>query len=259
MQSAEPITCGRVAQAAVAGYAGAMSRQTRNILVLTGAGVSAESGLATFRGPDGLWEGHRVEDVATPQAFARDPALVHAFYDARREKLGTVEPNDAHRALARLEEQWSGDFLLVTQNVDDLHERAGSRRLIHMHGELTKGWCLDCDRRFPWDGPMGKGAQCPSCGRAGRVRPDIVWFGEMPYAMERIDEALQLCDLFVSIGTSGAVYPAAGYVQTARHCGARTLEMNLEPSLGSFLFEESRTGPAGKLVPEWVKEVLTTA
>jgi NAD-dependent deacetylase len=228
----------------------------QNIVILTGAGVSAESGVATFRGPDGLWEGHRVEDVATPEAFARDPALVHAFYDARREKLATVMPNTAHDALARLDAHWTGNLLLVTQNVDDLHERAGSKRLIHMHGELTKGWCLACDDRFEWAGRMGEGASCPNCRIVGQVRPDIVWFGEMPYAMERIDEALQRCDLFVSIGTSGAVYPAAGYVQTARYCGAKTLEINLEPSLGSYFFDESRTGHAGELVPAWVEEVL---
>jgi NAD-dependent deacetylase len=227
-----------------------------NIVILSGAGVSAESGLSTFRGPDGLWEGHRVEDVCTPEAFLRDPALVHAFYDARREKLGTVEPNAAHGALARLDERWDGDLLLITQNVDDLHERAGSKRLLHMHGELAKGWCLRCNERFGWTGPMGGGAKCPSCGTAGKVRPDIVWFGEMPYEMDRIDEALRRCDLFVSIGTSGAVYPAAGFVQTARHYGARTLEMNLEPSLGSYLFEESRTGRASELVPAWVDELL---
>lgn len=227
-----------------------------NIVILTGAGVSAESGVATFRGPDGLWEGHRVEDVATPEAFDRDPALVHAFYDARREKLGTVEPNAAHKALARLDDEWPGELLLVTQNVDDLHERAGSRRLLHMHGRLRSGWCLACHARFDWDGPMGEGARCPTCDSSGRVRPDIVWFGEIPYDMERIDEALQCCDLFVSIGTSGAVYPAARFVQTALYCGARTLEMNLEPSLGSFLFHESRVGPAGTLVPQWVEEVL---
>lgn len=230
-----------------------------SIVILTGAGVSAESGLSTFRGPDGLWEGHRVEDVCTPEAFLRDPALVHAFYDARRQKLSAVAPNAAHEALARLDQQWPGDLLLVTQNVDDLHERAGSKRLVHMHGELTKGWCLRCNERFGWTGPMGEGAACPHCGTVGMVRPDIVWFGEMPYEMERIDEALRGCELFVSIGTSGAVYPAAGFVQTARHCGAKTLEMNLEPSLGSFMFDESRTGPAGKLVPAWVEEVLASA
>jgi NAD-dependent deacetylase len=228
----------------------------RNIVILTGAGVSAESGIATFRGPDGLWEGHRVEDVARPEAFVRDPALVHAFYDARRAKLGTVEPHAAHRALARLDAEWAGELLLVTQNVDDLHERAGSKRLIHMHGELRQGWCLGCDERFAWEGPMGVGAHCPNCGASGKVRPDIVWFGEMPYEMERIEEALQRCDLFASIGTSGAVYPAAGFVQTARYCAAKTVEINLEPSLGSYIFDESRTGRAGELVPAWVEEVL---
>ena len=228
----------------------------RNIVILTGAGVSAESGLATFRGPDGLWEGHRVEDVCTLDAFAHDPALVHAFYDARRAKLGTVEPNAAHDALSRLDAEWPGELLLVTQNVDDLHERAGSKRLIHMHGELAKGWCLACDQRFAWAGAMGEGATCPVCQVSGRVRPDIVWFGEMPYAMERIDDAVRACDLFVSIGTSGAVYPAAGFVQTARYCGARTLEINLEPSIGSTFFSECRIGRAAELVPGWVSEVL---
>jgi NAD-dependent deacetylase len=226
------------------------------VVILSGAGVSAESGLATFRGPDGLWEGHRVEDVCTPEAFRRDPALVQAFYDARREKLGGVQPNAAHEALARLDAEWPGELLLVTQNVDDLHERAGSKRLIHMHGELASGWCTACDRRFPWEGAMGEGAACPACEVQGQVRPDIVWFGEMPYAMDRIEEALQPCDLFVSIGTSGAVYPAAGFVQTARYCGAKTLEINLEPSLGSYLFDESRTGRAGELVPQFVDQLL---
>ena len=231
----------------------------RNIVVLTGAGVSAESGIDTFRGGGGLWEQHRVEDVATPEAFRRDPALVHAFYDARRAKLGMVEPNEAHRALARLDADWPGELLLVTQNVDDLHERAGSKRLLHMHGKLTRGWCLGCDARFAWAGPMGEGASCPQCGAQGRVRPDIVWFGEMPYEMERIDEAVQRCDLFVSIGTSGAVYPAAGLVQTARYCGAHCIEINLEPSQGSIFFHDSRIGPAGGLVPKWVEELLRPA
>jgi NAD-dependent deacetylase len=233
-------------------------RDIVNIVILTGAGVSAESGVATFRGPDGLWEGHRVEDVATPEAFRRDPELVQGFYDARRARLGEVEPNAAHRALARLDAEWAGELLIVTQNVDDLHERAGAKRVLHMHGELRSAWCLACDARSPWLAELLPEPACPACGESGRLRPDIVWFGEMPYEMERIERALMAADLFVSIGTSGAVYPAAGFVQTARYAGARTLELNLEPSLGSVFFDEVRTGPAGTLVPEWVDEVLGT-
>ena len=229
----------------------------RNIVILTGAGISAESGLATFRGPDGLWEGHRVEDVATPEAFARDPALVQAFYDARRAKLKHVEPNAAHLALARLDREWPGELLIVTQNVDDLHERAGAKRVLHMHGELQSAWCLACDARTAWEDNLGDRPACPACGARGRLRPDIVWFGEMPYEMERIDRALGKADLFVSIGTSGAVYPAAGFVQTARYAGARTLEINLEPSLGSSYFDAALTGRAGDLVPPWVDLLLS--
>jgi NAD-dependent deacetylase len=231
-------------------------REISNIVILTGAGISAESGLATFRGPDGLWEGHRVEDVATPEAFRRDPALVQRFYDLRRARLREVEPNAAHRALARLDSEWPGELLIVTQNVDDLHERAGARRLLHMHGELRSAWCLACDARSGWDGELSDDPPCPACGATGRLRPDIVWFGEMPYDMDRIDRAVREADLFVSIGTSGAVYPAAGFVQTARYCGARTLEINLDPSLGSVFFDEARTGPASRLVPEWVDGLL---
>ncbi len=260
-------------------------RYIRNIVILTGAGISAESGLQTFRAADGLWEGHRIEDVATPEAFARNPALVQEFYDARRARLGEVEPNAAHVALARLDGEWPGDLLIVTQNVDDLHDRAGAKRLLHMHGELTSGWCLACDQRFPWSGPMSPYAVgpepvggpllavaekeqpfdklrtngfnlCPLCETAEMVRPDIVWFGEMPYEMDRIDAALMNADLFVSIGTSGAVYPAAGFVQTATYRGAATLEINLDPSQGSIFFDERRYGPAGVEVPKWVEEML---
>jgi NAD-dependent deacetylase len=227
-----------------------------NIVILTGAGISAESGLQTFRAADGLWEGHRVEDVATPEAFERNPALVHQFYDARRARLGEVEPNAAHVALARLDAEWRGDLLIVTQNVDDLHERAGAKRLLHMHGELLSGWCIGCGERFAFSGAMGEGAACSSCGASGLVRPDIVWFGEMPYDMEAIESALLHADLFVSIGTSGAVYPAAGFVQTAKYRGARTLEINLEPSAGSLYFDERRFGPASVEVPRWVDELL---
>jgi NAD-dependent deacetylase len=228
----------------------------RNIVILTGAGVSAESGIATFRGPGGLWEGHRVEDVCTPQALERNPELVHRFYDLRRAALANVEPNAAHRALARLDAAWPGELLIVTQNVDDLHERAGAKRMLHMHGELLSALCADCGARGVWTDDMPSGSVCATCG-ASALRPDIVFFGEMPYAMDAIDRALARCDLFVSIGTSGAVYPAAGFVQTARYHGAQTLEINLDPSEGSGWFHESRRGPAGELVPAWVDEMLT--
>ncbi len=229
----------------------------RSIVILTGAGISAESGLATFRGPDGLWEGHHVEDVCTPQALRRDPELVHRFYDERRAKLSSVQPNAAHLALARLEREWQGDLLLVTQNVDDLHERGGCGAVLHMHGELLSALCASCGAARSWTAPMPPGSICPVCS-APALRPDIVFFGEMPYQMDRIDAALRACDLFVSIGTSGAVYPAAGFVQTARHAGADTLELNLEPSAGSFHFHESRMGRAGDLVPAWVEDMLSS-
>lgn len=225
------------------------------IVILTGAGISAESGIDTFRSAGGLWEQHRVEDVATPEGFARDPELVLGFYDMRREALSKVEPNEAHRALAKLEAEFSGELLLVTQNVDDLHERGGSNRVLHMHGELKSALCRSCEMRSRWDAPMSNRPPCPVC-QAPTLRPDVVWFGEMPYQMERIYAALTTCDLFVSIGTSGAVYPAAGFVQEARMAGARTLELNLDPSEGSHFFVESRHGPAGELVPQWVDEVL---
>jgi NAD-dependent deacetylase len=226
-----------------------------NIVILTGAGLSAESGLATFRGPGGLWEGHRVEDVCTPQALARDPALVHRFYDARRAALAGVQPNAAHAALARLDMQWPGELLIVTQNVDDLHERAGGRRLIHMHGELKSALCARCGSRATWTDALPPGTACLNCA-APALRPDIVFFGEMPYGTDRIEAAVADCDLFVSIGTSGAVYPAAGFVQLANAAGATTLELNLEASAGSGWFDESRRGPATQLVPAWVEEVL---
>ena len=228
----------------------------RNIVVLTGAGISAESGLDTFRGPGGLWCGHRVEDICTPEGLARNPDLVLDFYDRRRAALATVEPNPAHHALARLDREWTGDLLIVTQNVDDLHERGGAERLLHMHGELMSALCEACGERARYGGSMRDGTLCGACGARDRLRPDIVFFGEMPYGLDPIDEALRSADLFVSIGTSGAVYPAAGFVQSARHFGARTVELNLEPSAGSYHFHESRMGPASLLVPAWVDEVL---
>jgi NAD-dependent deacetylase len=232
-----------------------MNPDIRNIVILTGAGISAESGLATFRGPDGLWEGHRVEDVCTPEALERDPLLVHRFYDERRAKLTEVAPNPAHEALAALDRAWPGELLIVTQNVDDLHERAGAQRLIHMHGALRSALCAACGKAMPWEGALPAGSACDGCGK-GALRPDIVFFGEMPYQMDAIDTALRRADLFVSIGTSGAVYPAAGFVQTAAYVGARTLELNLDPSAGSIYFEKTRLGAASALVPEMVRDLL---
>lgn len=225
------------------------------IVVLTGAGISAESGVPTFRDADGLWEGHHVEDVATPEGFERDRTTVQRFYDDRRAALGTVEPNAAHRALAELEESIGEALLVVTQNIDDLHERAGSRNVVHMHGELLKAMCRSCAAVSPWDGTLADEPACPACG-VSDLRPDVVWFGEVPYEMDRITDALSEASLFVSIGTSGAVYPAAGFVQHARRHGARTLELNLEPSEGTHFFHEARTGRAGDLVPAWVREVF---
>jgi NAD-dependent deacetylase len=226
-----------------------------NIVVLTGAGISAESGMPTFRDAGGRWEGHPFDEVATAEAYERTPALVHRFYDERRRTLRKVEPNPAHAALSRLEQLIGDDLLVVTQNIDDLHERAGSRRIVHMHGELLSARCRSCDGRFAWDDDLADLPPCPGCGHS-KLRPDVVWFGEVPYELDTIDRALQRADLFVSIGTSGAVYPAAGFVQAAAAYGAATLELNLVPSEGSHLFDESRHGPAGTLVPAWVDEVL---
>jgi len=225
------------------------------IVVLTGAGISAESGLATFRDADGLWEGHRPEDVATPEAYAYDPDLVQRFYDERRAGLARVRPNAAHEALGRLSRALGDNLYLVTQNIDDLHERGGSIQVHHMHGEILKALCEACRVRSPWDGPLIDRPACPSCGRA-MLRPDVVWFGEIPYDMDEIHRRLYGANLFVSIGTSGVVYPAAGFLHLASAAGARTLELNLEPSAASLDFDEARHGPASQLVPAWVDEVL---
>lgn len=234
----------------------------RNLVILTGAGISAESGVPTFRADDGLWMGHRIKDVATPEAFARDPALVQDFYNRRRRQLAEVRPNAAHLALADLAARWDGHFLLVTQNVDDLHDRAHADTppapgfdLIHMHGELLKARCTRTGRVCDW--PCDLPVHEPSPHHPdGRLRPHIVWFGEMPLHMERIDAALAACDLFVSIGTSGAVWPAAGFVQQARFAGARTVEINLEPTPGRHLFDEGVYGPATQMVPAFVDNLL---
>ena len=233
--------------------------EDRRIVILTGAGISKDSGLETFRDPDGIWARVSIEEVATPEAFRRDPARVHAFYNARRQGLlnAAVAPNAAHEALARLERDWPGEVLLVTQNIDDLHERAGSRNLIHMHGEILKARCEACGGVIPWTDDLEVATCCPACGAAGAMRVHVVWFGEMPFEMERIYAALARADLFLSIGTSGNVYPAAGFVQDARMIGrAHTVELNLEPSEGASLFHEARHGPASEVVPAFVDRVL---
>jgi NAD-dependent deacetylase len=230
----------------------------RRILILTGAGISRESGLETFRDADGIWSKVSLEDVATPGAFARDPRRVQDFYNSRRRALRTsnVMPNAAHRALAMLERDWPGELLVVTQNIDDLHERAGTRLLIHMHGELLKARCVACDGVVQWSDDLTGESICPGCRRAGGLRPHVVWFGEMPLEMDSIAAAVEACDLFASIGTSGTVYPAAGLVQEARRVGAHTVELNLEPSEGHSLFAERVYGPATEIVPSFVDELL---
>lgn len=224
------------------------------IVILTGAGISAESGLGTFRDKDGLWTKYDLNDVATPEGFARNPALVTEFYNARRENLRAARHNAAHEALARLTRDHPG-VTLVTQNVDDLHEQAGARDVIHMHGSLTGALCHACDHRWPAPDVMHQDDPCPACGLP-QTRPDVVWFGEMPYHMERIYDALSDATLFVAIGTSGNVYPAAGFVSEARSNGAETLELNLEPSEVRGQFAAGRYGPATEVVPAWVDEVL---
>ena len=240
---------------------------SKSVVILTGAGISKESGLDTFRDADGIWSKVRLEDVATPEAFERDPDRVHAFYNHRRAGLleSTVQPNAAHEALARLEAAWRADgsgnqVLLVTQNIDDLHERAGSSDLLHMHGELLRARCLHCSGVSPWRSDMSRQSQCPACGATGGLRVDVVWFGEMPYRMERIYEALGDCDLFLSIGTSGSVYPAAGFVEHVRRYGrpeAQTVELNLEASDGASLFHDCIHGPASEVVPAYVENLLS--
>ncbi|MEQ8256966.1 MULTISPECIES: NAD-dependent deacylase [Roseovarius] len=225
------------------------------IVILTGAGISAESGLGTFRDEDGLWVQHRIEDVATPEGFARNPALVQTFYNARRAQAAGARPNPAHKALARLEAEHDGEVLVITQNVDGLHEAAGSRNVLHMHGQLDQALCHACGHRWPAPDEMRIEDACPECGRC-QTRPDVVWFGEIPYWMDRIDPALAEADIFAAIGTSGNVYPAAAYGQHARRMGAHTVELNLEVSTASRDFDEHRRGPASEVVPLWVDEVL---
>ena len=228
-----------------------------SVFLLTGAGVSAESGLGTFRDKDGVWTKYDLNEVATPEGFARNPALVRDFYNARRANLAGAAPNAAHLALARLEAVLGNDLFLCTQNVDDLHEKAGSRRVIHMHGELAVTRCHHCQATRPDGGALTAEAVCEACDREGGARPHVVWFGEMPLYMDEIEAALSEADLFVSIGTSGSVYPAAGFMTEARAMGIATCEINLEPSANAYVFDEKLYGPASEVVPAWVEKVLT--
>lgn len=230
----------------------------KSIVILTGAGISAESGIRTFRASDGLWEDHKVEDVATPEAFERNPHLVHRFYNERRKQLlfDEIKPNAAHIALAELEDKFPGDVLIVTQNIDNLHERAGSRNVLHMHGELLNQRCQDSGVIYRIEGDSQPEDLCQCCGSSGNLRPDIVWFGEMPMDMPKIHDALENCDLFVSIGTSGNVYPAAGFVEHANAVGALTVELNLEPSRVGSVFGHKVYGPASEVIPEFVRDIL---
>lgn len=228
------------------------------IVVLTGAGISRESGLHTFRDADGIWATVRIEDVATPEAFARDPVRVQEFYNVRRRGLlnPDIQPNAAHLALARLEAEWPGEVLVVTQNIDDLHERAGSRNLRHIHGELLKRRCASCGDVRDCRADLAVTMACESCGKAGGLRPHVVWFGEMPFDLEEIYPILHRCGMFISIGTSGNVYPAAGFVAEARAGGAHTVELNLEPSEGRSLFHQAEHGPATEIVPVFIDRLL---
>ena len=230
----------------------------KSIVVLTGAGISAESGIQTFRAQDGLWEEHRIEDVATPEAFVRDPRLVQNFYNLRRQPLldYTVHPNAAHLALARLEPEFEGQFTLVTQNIDNLHEQAGSSRVLHMHGEILKMRCTKSGQIFTCRSALLTEDRCACCNQPGRLRPHIVWFGEMPLYMDEIYQALSECDLFVAIGTSGNVYPAAGFVQAATQAGAHSIEINLERSNVATDFDDAIYGRAGEVLPDWVDGFL---
>lgn len=228
----------------------------RNIVVLTGAGVSAESGIDTFRAADGLWENHRVEDVATPEAFVRNPELVQRFYNQRRAQLlSGIKPNAAHLALANFEAAFKGNFTLVTQNIDNLHEQAGSKNILHMHGELLKIRCQKTGKLFPCLKAIETSQPCPCCDETGNLRPHVVWFGEMPLYMDKIEQALSQCDMFISIGTSGNVYPAAGFYQLAKSYGADTVELNLEPSNHGSQFDQAIYGFASDVVPTFLSGI----
>ena len=229
----------------------------KSIVISTGAGISAESGIKTFRDQNGLWENHNIEEIATPEGFERNPSLVHQFYNKRRSQLKNVKPNAAHLALAELEKKWNGDFFLITQNVDDLHHRAGTKKMFSIHGELKKARCVDCKVSFSWEDDLGVESECPGCQQKNCLRPDIVWFGELPYFMDQVYEKIADCQLFIAVGTSGNVHPAAAFSQHA--INAHKIEVNLQPSLVAASFDEVIVGPATEKIPELVNAILQGA
>ena len=236
-------------------------RDYRNIVFLTGAGISAESGIKTFRDQGGLWEGHRVEDVATVSAFTRDPNLVHTFYNKRKEQLfsGQVKPNKGHFSLAKLEKDFAGKISIITQNVDNLHEKAGSKNILHMHGELGKIRCMKSNTIYSAEGPVNTQSICLCCNESSHLRPHIVWFGEMPFYLLEIETLLSQCDLFVAVGTSGQVQPASAFVQIAKGQGAFTIEVNLASTVVSQEFDDHLLGKVTEQLPKLVEQILKMA
>lgn len=233
-----------------------MAKIYKNIVILTGAGISAESGLATFRSENGLWNNHKVEDVATIEAYWRNPDYVHDFYNQMRPELFNAKPNAAHLAITKLQEKYNSNINVITQNIDTLHEKAGNKNVWHIHGQINQIVCMNCGHVFETWGDVSSEDSCPHCGISAMLKPNIVFFGENLLYMDKVDELLQTCDLFISVGTSGVVYPAAGFVQVAKFAGADTIEVNLEETSNNYLFDRHIYGKAGEVLPQLVQELI---
>lgn len=236
-----------------------MSSQYQNIVVLTGAGISAESGLATFRSSNGLWNNHKVEDVASVEGFARNPALVHDFYNNLKTEVQTAKPNPAHLSLTKLQQAFPGQVSIITQNVDTLHEKAGNQNVYHIHGQINQAVCLNCGQVLESWGDVDTETICPHCQIMGMMKPNIVFFGESLLCMDKVEELLRKCHLYISVGTSGVVYPAAGFVQTVKYYGAQTIEFTMEPTANNYLFDRHIFGPAGQTLPPYIDEIINQA